>query len=62
MIYCFLSFIVRISDKENRVDSGYKIVFYGAGSWNLGNDFARNVIFGVDNSSSSHTEICKNNF
>ena len=30
---------------------------------NFGNDFARNfVIFGVDNSSLSHTNIRKNNF
>ena len=30
---------------------------------NFGNDFARNVvIFSVDNSSSSHTDNCENNF
>ena len=34
------------------------IAFDGAGSWNFGNDFARTVvIFGVDNSSSSHAVI-----
>ena len=33
------------------------------GSWRFGDDFARNVvIFGVDNSSSSHTDNRKNNF
>ena len=32
--------------------NGQGIVFYGKGSWSLGNNFARNVIFGVDNSSS----------
>ena len=32
-------------------------------SWRFGNYFARNVvIFGVDNSSSSHTDNQKNNF
>ena len=41
---------------------GYGIVFDGAGSWNFGNDFARNiVIFGVDNSS-LHADNYKNNF
>ena len=43
--------------------SGYGIAFDGAGSWNFGNDNARNVvIFGVDNSSSSHVDDCKNIF
>ena len=37
--------------------------FDGEGSWSFGNDFARNaVIFGVHNSSSSHTNNPKNNF
>ena len=41
--------------------SGYGIAFDGEGSRNLGNDFARNdVIFGVDNSSSSHDDKRKN--
>ena len=32
-------------------------------SWSFDNDFARSVIiFGVDNSSSSHVDNCKNNF
>ena len=35
----------------------------GEGSWSFGNDFARNaLIFGVDNSSSSHADNRKNNF
>ena len=39
------------------------MIFDGAGQWNFGNDFARNVaIFGVDNSSSSQTNNRKNNF
>ena len=43
--------------------SGYGIAFDGKGSWSFNDEFARNVImFGVDNSSSSHTENCKNDF
>ena len=39
------------------------IAFDGEGSWSFDNDYARNiVIFGVDNSSSSHTDNWKNNF
>ena len=42
--------------------SGYGIVFTGLGSGISCDDFARSfVIFGVDNSSSSHTDY-KNNF
>ena len=42
---------------------GYGIIFDSVGSWKLDNDFARNVIiFGADNSSSSHADNCKNNF
>ena len=55
--------IVKNSDKEKCVYSGYGITFDNAGSWNFGNDFARNVIiFGVDNSSSSHFDNRKNKF
>ena len=37
--------------------------FEGAVSWSFSNEFARNVVFfGVDNSSSSHTDNHKNNF
>ena len=43
--------------------TGYGIVLDVGDSWSFGNDFARNVIiFGVDNSSSSHIDNCKNNF
>ena len=43
--------------------SGYSVAFDGAGLWNVGNDFARNVVtFSADNSSSSHTDNRKNNF
>ena len=41
--------------------SGHGIVFDEKGQWNFGNDSARNVVmFGVDNSSSSHTDNRKN--
>ena len=42
--------------------SGYGITFDRAGSWSFDNDSARNVIiFGVDNSSSSHADNRKDN-
>ena len=42
--------------------SGYEITFDSAGSRNFNNDTDRNVIiFGVDNSSSSHAGNLKNN-
>ena len=45
------------SDKEKYVYSGYGITFDSAGSWVFDNNFARNVIiFGVDNSSSFHSD------
>ena len=49
--------------KEKYVYSGYRIKFDSVGSWSFDNDFARSVIiFGVDNSSSSHSNNRKNNF
>ena len=55
--------VVKNSDKEKYVYSGFGITFDSAGSWSFGNDSARNVmIFGVDNSSSSHSDNRKNNF
>ena len=55
--------IVKNCDKEKDLYSGYGITFDSAGSWSFDNDFARNVIvFGVDNSSSSHADTRKNNF
>ena len=43
--------------------SGYGIAFDGEGECVFGNDYARNVIiFGVDNSSSSHAENLNNSF
>ena len=55
--------IVKNSDQEKYVYSGYRITFDSAGSWNFGNDFTGNaVIFEIDNSSSSHSDSRKNNF
>ena len=55
--------VVKNSDKEKCVYSGYGIIFDSVGSWNFGIDFARNVvIFGAENSSSPHTDNHKNNF
>ena len=63
---CFFgaSNIVKNSDKENYVYSGYGITFDSTSSWYFDNDFARNgIIFGVDNSpSSSHSDNRNNNF
>ena len=43
--------------------SGYGMQFNGAVSWSFGKDLCRNVIiFGIDNSSSSHTDNCNNSF
>ena len=50
--------IVKNSDKEKWVHSGYGIAFDGKWEWIFGNEYARNfVIFGVDNSSSSHSNL-----
>ena len=55
--------IVKNSDKEKCVYSGYEITCNSAVSCSLNNDTARNVIiFGVDNSLSSHSDNCKNIF
>ena len=55
--------IVKNSDKEKYVYSGYRITFDNPGSRSLDIDFAVNVInFGVDNSLSSHSDNCKINF
>ena len=44
--------IVKNSDKEKYVYTGYGITFDSAGSWCFDNDFARNVVvFGVNKSS-----------
>ena len=53
-----------ILEKNDKIKYGFSsnaIVFDELGSWNFGNNFARNVIiFSVDNSSSSHTDNRKN--
>ena len=55
--------IVKNSDKEKYMYSGYGITFDCASSWSFDNDFARNVIiFDFDDSSSSHPDNRKNNF
>ena len=54
--------VAKSSDKSKYVYGGYGISFDEAGSWNVGNHFARNVIFGDGNSSSCHTDNCKNDF
>ena len=55
--------ILKNSDKEKYIYSGYGITFISPDSWSFDNDFARNVItFGADTSSSSHSENRKNNF
>ena len=55
--------VVRNSDKEKYVYSGYEITFDSRGSWIFDNEFARDVIiFGFDNSLSSNVDNRKNNF
>ena len=53
-----------ILEKNDKIKYGFSsnaIAFDELGSWNFGNNFARNVIiFSVDNSSSSHTDNRKN--
>ena len=50
--------IVKNSGKGKYVYSGYRIAFDKKGPWVFNDDTARNVmIFGVDNSSSSHMTI-----
>ena len=55
--------VVKSSNEEKCVYSGYKTISDGAVSWSFDNDTARNVIiFGVDNSSTSHSDNGKNIF
>ena len=54
--------VVKNSENEKYVYSGYWITFDSAGSWSFDSAIARNVIiFGVDNSPSSHADNQKNN-
>lgn len=55
--------IVKDSDKNKYVFSGYGTTFDALGSWKFGNDFTRNVIiFDAHNCSSSHNDNHKNYF
>ena len=54
--------IVKNTDKGKYVYSGCGIALDGKGEWSFGSGYARNMIFGVDNSSSSHAVNLKNNF
>ena len=53
--------LVKNSDKEKWVYSGYGIAFDLAGSWNFGIDYAKNVVNFSADDSSSHTDNHKNN-
>ena len=55
--------LVRNTIKSRFACNWWGIAFDGKGSSSFGSDFVKNVvIFGVDNSSSSHTDNQKNNF
>ena len=51
---------VKDNDKEKYVHNGYGIAFNEKGSWSFIDNFSINIVtFGVDNSSSSHTDNLK---
>ena len=51
------------SVKKEWVYSGYGIELYGKSTLGFGHNYGKNIIvLGVDNSSSSHTDNCKNRF
>ena len=55
--------LVRNTDKSNFTDNIWGIACDGEDMWSFGNNFARNVvIFGLDNTSSSHTDNKKITF
>ena len=55
--------IVKNSDKEKYVYSKYRVTFDSGGSWSFHNGTTRNaIIFGADNSSSSHSDNHKKFF
>ena len=55
--------MVKNSDNEKHVHSGYRITSDSADSFSFDNDFTRNVInFGTDNSSLSYSDNHNNNF
>ena len=58
----FATSVAENSDKEKHAYTGYGITIDSAGSGNVNNDTVINVIiFGIDNSSSSHADNRKNN-
>ena len=55
--------ILKYSDEDKWVYSGYGIAFNGGDWWSFGNGTARSVIiFSFDNSSSPYVGNLKNNF
>ena len=55
--------IAKSSNESKHGQSSYRITLDGADSWSFGNEFIKNVIiFGVDNSSSSHKDNHQNGF
>ena len=55
--------LTRNADKSKFTFNGRGIAFDGNGMWSFANYFVRNVvIFGVDNTSSSHTDNQKTTF
>ena len=60
-MFIYLVKLVRKAIKSKFTCNGRGIASDG-GLWSFGNGFSRNVIFGVDNTSSSHTDNGKNNF
>ena len=55
--------IVKNSDKEKYVYSKYRVTFDSGGSWSFHNGTTRNaIIFGADNSLSSHSDNHKKFF
>ena len=55
--------MVKNSDKEKYVYSGYGVWFNRRGGWSFDNGTARNIlIFGVNNILSSHADNLKTNF
>ena len=55
--------LTRNANKSKLTYNSGRITFDGEGFWSFGNDSTRNVvIFGIDNSLSSHVDNRKNNF
>ena len=63
MFVCYSQISKKWNIKCKFTYNDQEIEFDGEGSWSFDNDFARNVvIFGVNNSSSYHTDNQNNNF